>query len=77
MTTSAPYISRLSGKCGRVDISQPYGPPGPVTGIALLLLGSLFDLEDGGNMFLRKVDLLAPESISLYPREQNSLQSPL
>jgi hypothetical protein len=36
LTTTLPSMTRLFRQCGIIDISQPYRPPLPVTGIALL-----------------------------------------
>jgi hypothetical protein len=36
LTTLPPTMNRMSGQCGFLNISQPYLPPRPVTGITLL-----------------------------------------
>jgi hypothetical protein len=46
----------LSRQCGILNILQPYRPPWPVTGIALLLYTTIFNAWDKNESFKKKLN---------------------
>jgi hypothetical protein len=74
LTTLQPR-SRFSRQCGIVNISQPYRPPRPVTGIALLFLkhpGSFVIVTFIETFSLRRSQTSSLNSPTLTIRDYNS-----
>jgi hypothetical protein len=68
--TTSPSVSQFSGKCGSLDILQPYRLPRTVTGITLLYLSKGISFHV---MFLRTVKLSAEGGCQFVPTSPTSV----